>query len=197
MTRDLTLDFDIYATDRDELKPIYRKLNALAGYTAPTYVADSITMQAPWMRITIGDLFVQTPVVLTSLGYTYDVEAPWEINIEQDTEMMQVPRKLSVSCGFNVISDYLPQKGGRFWTLAKRFEKDATPKAGDDNWLSDSLGNVDQEKLIEAEMKDGKLKRLRKTKVSTGTVNQKASESPLPESTDQFKFVPPTVLDTN
>ena len=28
VTRDLSIDFDIYATDRDELKPIYRKLNA-------------------------------------------------------------------------------------------------------------------------------------------------------------------------
>ena len=33
--RDLSISFDIYATDRDEVKPIYRKLNALAGYTAP------------------------------------------------------------------------------------------------------------------------------------------------------------------
>ena len=32
-SRDLSLSFDVYATDRDEVKPIYRKLNALAGYT--------------------------------------------------------------------------------------------------------------------------------------------------------------------
>ena len=199
MTRDLTLDFDIYATDRDELKPIYRKLNALAGYTSPTYVADSITMQAPWMRITIGDLFVQTPVVLNALSFTYDVAASWEINIEQDTEMMQVPRKLSVSCGFNVISDYLPQKGGRFWTLAKRFESDATPKAGDDNWLSDSLGNVDQEKLIEAEQREGKLKKVRKTKVTSGAINEKNPEGAITETVDPAvtKFISPTILDTD
>ena len=157
VTRDLTIGFDIYATDRDELKPIYRKLNALAGYTAPTYDPESIAMQAPWMRITIGDLFVQTPVVMTSLGFTYDTAASWEINIEQDTTMMQVPRKISVSCQFNVISDYLPQKGGRFWTLAKKFESDATPIAGNDNWLSDSIGNIEKDELKFKDPSKGKV----------------------------------------
>jgi len=149
-SRDLSIDFDIYATDRDELKPIYRKLNALAGYTTPTYDTKSIAMQAPWMRLTIGDLYVQTPVLLKSLSYTYAMDAPWEINIEDDPTMMQVPKKISVSCGFNVITDYLPQKGGRFWTLAKTFEaKSAVPKAGNDNWLSDTLGNIDETEVEE------------------------------------------------
>jgi hypothetical protein len=142
-TRDLSVNFDVYATDRDEMQSIYRKLNALAGYTAPTYNTDSIAMQAPWMRITIGDLFNQTPVVLNSLSYDYDVtEAPWEINIEDDPNMMQVPFKIGVSCTFNVISDFLPQNGGRFYTLAKQFALDGTPIAGNDNWLSDSKQNI-------------------------------------------------------
>jgi len=145
--RDLSVSFTIYATDRDELQPIYRKLNALAGYTAPTYDPASIAMEGPWMRLTIGDLFVQQPVVLSSLSYTYDVgDAPWEINIENDPNMMQVPLKISVQLQFNVISDYLPQKGGRFYTLAKRFDSaTATPKAGNDNWLSDASNNIGEE----------------------------------------------------
>jgi hypothetical protein len=156
VTRDLSIDFDIYATDRDELKPIYRKLNALAGYTAPTYDDESIAMEAPWMRITIGDLFVQTPVVLTSLSYTYAMDAPWEINIEKDPTMMQVPKKISVSCGFNVVSDSLPQKGGRFWALAKQFEESGEAKAGNDNWLSDSKGNIDPEDVKGKRTNSGK-----------------------------------------
>jgi hypothetical protein len=142
--RDMSISFTVYATDRDEMQPIYRKLNALAGYTAPTYNPDSIAMEGPWMRLTVGDLLVQQPVVLTSVSYTYDVgDAPWEINIENDPNMMQVPFKVSVQMQFNVISDYLPQKGGRFYTLAKRFAGDeAQPITGDDNWLSDTKGNL-------------------------------------------------------
>jgi hypothetical protein len=136
-SRDVSLAFDIYATDRDELKPIYRKLNALAAFTTPKYNAESIAMEAPWMRITIGDLFRQQPVVMTSLSYEYAFDAPWEINIEDDKEMMQVPLKVSVQCQFNMITDYLPNKQGRFFSLAKRYAENGKPLAGSDNWLSD------------------------------------------------------------
>ena len=81
MSRDVGLSFDVYATDRDEVKPIWRKLNALAGYTSPTYDPESIAMIAPWMRLTVGDLFVQAPVVLTSISYDFAMDEPWEINI--------------------------------------------------------------------------------------------------------------------
>jgi len=141
-SRDLSLNFKVYATSRDEVQPIWRKLNALAGYTAPNYI-DSIAMQGPWMRITLGDLFVQQPAVLSSLSYTYDMESPWEINIEDDPTMMQVPLCIEVQCQFNLITDYIPQKTGRFFTLAKKFSSDAEPIRGDDNWLSDFKDNVD------------------------------------------------------
>lgn len=142
VTRDLQLDFTVYATDRDELKPIWRKLNALAGYTAPEYDPNSIALKAPWMRITIGDLFVQQPVIITSLGYTlHDSDTTWEINFEDDPTMMQVPHKVSVSIGLTPIMDQLPQKGGRFYTLAKSFDELAQPNPGNDNWLSNTVPN--------------------------------------------------------
>jgi hypothetical protein len=141
-SRNLSVNFDVVATDRDELKSIYRKLNALAGYTAPTYDPASIAMKAPWMRLTIGDLFLQTPVVMTTLGYTYATDHSWEINIEEDPEMFQVPHKVGVSCQFNIISNYLPQQQGRFFGLAKQFDKDGAPIQGNDNWLSDFKNNV-------------------------------------------------------
>jgi hypothetical protein len=142
MSRDVGLSFDVYATDRDEVKPIWRKLNALAGYTSPTYDPESIAMIAPWMRLTVGDVFVQAPVVLTSISYDFAMDAPWEINIEDDPTMMQVPLKIGVSLNFNMVGDYMPQKGGRFYTLAKRFDEIGTPKQGADNWLSDFRDNV-------------------------------------------------------
>jgi len=140
--RTFSLSFDVYATDRDEMKPIWRKLNALAGYMAPKYDGDTIAMKGPWMRITIGDIFIQTPVVMTSLSYDYSTDAPWEINIENDPEMMQLPMKVSVSCGFNVITNEVPQHGGRFFGLAKDFE-DGLAKSNTKNWLSDFKDNVE------------------------------------------------------
>jgi hypothetical protein len=141
--RDLQLSFKVHATDRDELQPIWRKLNALAGYTAPIYNTD-ITMGAPWMRITIGDLFRQTPVILTSLSYTLQgTDTTWEINIENADYMMQVPHTVEVKCTFTVIGNELPQKGGKMYSLAKRWDKNGVALKGNDNWLSDAKENSD------------------------------------------------------
>jgi hypothetical protein len=137
--RDLSLSFVVAATDRDEMKPIYRKLNALAGYTAPSYDSDTIGLKGPWMRMTIGDLLVQQPVILESLSYTlHDSDTTWEINIEDDPEMMQAPHKVSVSMNLKVITDYLPEKNGQFYTLAKNNDKWGSIQ-GNDNWLSDTI----------------------------------------------------------
>ena len=136
-SRDLSLDFTVFATDRDEMKPIWRKLNALAGYTAPTYTKDNIALVGPWMRITIGDLFIQQAVIIKSISYSLkDAESSWEINIEDDPQMMQAPHKVDINLTLTPITDWLPQKGGRFYSLAKSFESDGTPTPGNDDWLS-------------------------------------------------------------
>ena len=146
-SREINLDFTVYATDKDELKPIWRKLNALASYTAPEYDGTTIGLKGPWMRITIGDLFYQQPIIINSLYYTlHDAETTWETNIEKDDTNMQVPRKIQVSLGATMITDYLPQLGGKFYTLAKQFGENGIPKEGSDNWLSDMGTN---EEVIE------------------------------------------------
>ena len=142
VTRDIQLDFVVYATDRDELKPIWRKLNALAGYTAPEYDKESIALKAPWLRFTIGDLWKQQAAFISSLTYTlHDSDTTWEINLEADPTMMQLPHKVSVSMGLTPIMDQLPQKGGRFYTLAKQFDQVSQPKPENDNWLSNAIPN--------------------------------------------------------
>lgn len=147
-SREISLSFDIYATSRDEMKPIYRKLNALTGYTTPDYSADTIAMKSPWMRITIGDLLIQQPVIITSLSYTFiDADTTWEINVEQDAAMMEAPHKISVTMGLNVLTDWLPEKNGKFYSLAKKFSAVGTPIEGGDNWLSD-FGKTDQNEKI-------------------------------------------------
>lgn len=201
VTRDLQLDFTVYATDRDELKPIWRKLNALAGYTAPEYDPESIAMIAPFMRITIGDLFVQQAVIITSLGFTlHDADTNWEINIENDKTMMQVPHKVSVSLGLTPIMDQLPQKGGRFYTLAKDFDLKGQPRPGNDDWLSDTKTNPDIN--IAADLADRASKRtirdaertkkdVDKAKTSTKTENDKTIEKTSTQTiTDKIKNRP-------
>ena len=163
-TRDMALDFTIYSTDRDEVKPIWRKLNALAGYTAPEYTKENLGLVGPWMRITIGDLLNQQPIVLKSINYNFAGDAPWEINIEKDPTMMQTPHKIDVSLTFTPITDWLPQKGGRFYSLAKRHNGESgLPLPGNDDWLSDTringeLSRDDLEKLFNKQKRKENIK---------------------------------------
>lgn len=158
--REVSLSFTVYATSRDEMKPIYRKLNALAGYTAPDYANNkTIAMKSPWLRMTIGDLLVQQPVLINSLAYTFiDADTTWEINIEDDPAMMQAPHKISVALGLHVITDSLPQKNGRMYTLAKQFAETSVAQEGGDNWLSDineTAQNVElRRKLAQSQQTD-------------------------------------------
>lgn len=145
--RSITFSFDVNATSRDEMKPLWRKLNALASYTAPEYV-DNAALKGPWMRFTMGDVFVQQPIILTSVQYTLQSnETIWEINIEDDPTMMQAPKSVSVTISANLITDTLPQKNGRMYSLAKRYEE--SPKygiqaiKGSDNWLSGFKDNTE------------------------------------------------------
>lgn len=193
-SRDMSLDFTVYATDRDELKPIYRKLNALAGYTTPDYASDTIGFKGPWMRITVGDLYNQMPVIISSLSYTLgDADSPWEINIEDDPEMMQVPLMVKVSIGFNVIGDWLPQKGGQFYSLSKRFDEFGS-RPGSDNWLSDSKEIVYNETRKSREEADAEILRDKKfDKWSRRHGDKLKFKGPINESVDDgADLLPPS-----
>ena len=141
-SRDINLDFTLYATDRDELRPIWRKLNALAGYTAPTYDGSSIALKGNYLRLTIGDIYYHQPIIINSLYYTlHDSETTWETNLLEEADMMEVPKQINVSMGATMITDMVPQKDGRFFSLAKRWDAKGEAADGNDNWLSDFKRN--------------------------------------------------------
>lgn len=141
VTRDVDLGFTVYATDRDELRFIYRKLNALASYTAPEYNRKSKSLVAPWIRLTVGDLLVSQAAVINSLSYTFlDGDSTWEINFENDPEMMQVPHKIDVSMGLHLVGNQLPEQFGSLYSLSKDFNKNGGSIGKDSGrtWLYDT-----------------------------------------------------------
>jgi hypothetical protein len=141
VSRDIDLGFTVYATDRDELRFIYRKLNYLASFTMPTYNTGSLSIVAPWIRVTVGDLLVSQAAAINSLSYTFvDSDSTWEINFEEDPEMMQVPHKIDVSMGLHLVGNQLPEKLGSLYSLSKQFDRNGVPIGTDagTNWLYDS-----------------------------------------------------------
>ena len=106
--RDITFDFKAAAFSKADMAPLYEKLNALVGSTAPTY-GDGLFMQGTFTKITVGDYLKKVPGIIKSVGLTWDKGTPWEI--EGD---LRVPHMLSVSIAFTPIHNFVPQEGSRF-----------------------------------------------------------------------------------
>ena len=112
--RTVNFNFKVAAQSKQEMKFIYRKLNHLLSTLYPDYNSDGF-MRGNITKLTIGDLFVRTPGVLTSLNLNVDDQYAWEIamNMEggDDKTMLQTPHIIDVAASFKPILDILPQKG--------------------------------------------------------------------------------------
>jgi hypothetical protein len=116
-SRDVSLSFTVYAHSREEMKPIYDKLNYLAGVTAPTY-SDKGFMMGNILKITVGNYFNSMPGVLNSINLKPSFEAGWDINRNKDGEILtpkdkeyvgQLPRLIDVSMAFTPIHTFTPK----------------------------------------------------------------------------------------
>ena len=112
--RSFKFNFKVAAQSREEMKPLYRKLNYLVSNLAPDY-ANNGRMRAPYIKLCIGAYMDRTPGFLTSMNISWQKDYPWEIAIDSpeggvDTSMHVLPHVLDVSCGFTPIHDFVPRK---------------------------------------------------------------------------------------
>jgi hypothetical protein len=109
-TRDISFSFKIAALSRDELRPLYNKLNYLISQVYPDYSSNSGIMRAPIVKVTLGDYLYRVPGFLQSVNVTVDNSTSWEINLEESTDVQQLPHVLEVQISFKPIHDILPQR---------------------------------------------------------------------------------------
>ena len=131
--RDVSFNFTVHIGSRDEMKSSWRKLNYLAGFTAPEYTSAGF-IRAPLCRLNIGNLFKKMPGFISSLSYTFDnVNGTWEtahlegdryntstpadIQNESRPGVLQLPKTIQVACSFVPIGVYRPEKYGVFYPL--------------------------------------------------------------------------------
>lgn len=135
--RTVDITFSVYATSRDELKPMWRKLNYLATYTMPEYDSNYIMYRGKYLKITIGDLYIDQPVLINNLYYTlHEPDTTWEINIEDDSTHKQVPLRVDINLTLRMLTNHLPQYMGQAYSL---YDQNTGNVPGSENWLSDSV----------------------------------------------------------
>ena len=133
--RSVSFNFLTAAMSRSEMIPMWRKINYLASYTMPDLNGNS-KPSGPMMRITIGDLFQETPGFITSLSYTIPDDATWDIAEDagpNNRTPKQLPMMVDIAMTFQIIGDYRPEQMGRVYSLSRLGGNGNDEASG--NWL--------------------------------------------------------------
>lgn len=104
--RTINLSWTVAAQSKEELKPMYQRLNYLASTTAPTYTNGF--MAGNLIRLTVGNYVTNLPGKIDSMNIQLEDQSPWDI----DQEMPMVIKVSSFS--FTPIHDFAPQFGKPF-----------------------------------------------------------------------------------
>lgn len=107
--RKVNFSFKAAAMSRAELVPLYQKLNILAGSTAPAYDDLGRFMKGTLTNITLGDYLQNQSGFVNSIGFTWQTDYQWEINLEEADDIIKVPHLLDVSVDFTPIHKFIPR----------------------------------------------------------------------------------------
>lgn len=137
-TNNISFNFQLAAQSRAEMKPMYQKLNYLYSNCTPDY--KGTFMRGPLMRLTIGNLIYRQHGFISSLTPTVNDDAPWEIALDEpdnngnrkDTDMLELPHMIDVSCTFTPIYNFLPKKS---LTLSPFIADKGNEVASGERWI--------------------------------------------------------------
>lgn len=116
--RSISIGFNIAAATRKEMKPLYRKMAALASVTAPTYGADGKFMRGTIAKVTVGDYIYELPGIIESVDYSWNTDYNWEIAFQNqegnvDDDMQELPQIMDCSIKFKPIHSFIPEAVGK------------------------------------------------------------------------------------
>jgi hypothetical protein len=114
--RTISLSFTVAAQSKQELIPMYQKLNYLASNLTPDY-SPSGYMRGPLVQLTMGGYLYEQAGFITALTYDVPQDTTWEIGINtsggSDDTVKELPHRINVSSfNFTPIHNFVPQKQG-------------------------------------------------------------------------------------
>ena len=138
-SRSVNLAWTVVAQSKDELIPMYQKLNYLASSIAPDY-SNTGYMRGNLITLTVGGWFFEQVGFIEGINYSVPQESPWEIAIPagdglNDKSVKEMPHMIKVSgFKFTPLERFLPQ------IQKNLYENDAVPgsknKGFDGKWIS-------------------------------------------------------------
>jgi hypothetical protein len=112
-TRTINLGWTVAAQSKEELIPMYQKLNFLASSLTPDYSAKGY-MRGNLAVLTIGGYLFEQPGIINSINYSIPTESPWEIGISDtagfDHTIKEMPHMIRVTgFSFTPIHTFVPK----------------------------------------------------------------------------------------
>ena len=119
--RDVSVSFTVVAQSKEELIPMYKKLNFLASSLSPTYTKEGGYMAGNLSQMTIGGYLYEQPGFIESVDYDIPNDTPWEIGVSpsddagdgsefvfEDSTVKELPHRIEVSLKFKPIHQFRP-----------------------------------------------------------------------------------------
>ena len=111
--RKMSLSWTVYAQSKEELIPMYQKLNYLASSLAPRY--NGGFMQGTLAELTVGGYVHDQPGIITGLTYELSEQSTWDIGIDDaggsDDRVKELPHMIKVSgFSFTPIHTFIPER---------------------------------------------------------------------------------------
>lgn len=111
-TRAISMGWTVAAQSKEELIPMYKKLNYLASSLTPDYTSKGY-MAGNLVQLTIGGYLYETVGIINSITYDIPEESPWEIGINDtggdDTSVKELSHIIRVTnFSFTPIQDFIP-----------------------------------------------------------------------------------------
>ncbi len=116
-SRAVAFDFKVAAFSKQEIPIIQQKMNALVGLGYPTFKPhikgeDVQRMVTPYIYLTVGDLFNNTPGYFDNITVTFEENVVWEVQ-----DGLQIPHYFQVSVNFVYIGKTLPNTIGKHYDV--------------------------------------------------------------------------------
>jgi hypothetical protein len=111
-TRTISMGWTVAAQSKEELIPMYKKLNYLASSLTPYYTPKGY-MAGNLVQLTVGGYLYETVGIINSLTYDIPEESPWEIGIndvgDYDSSVKELPHIIRVTnFSFTPIQNFIP-----------------------------------------------------------------------------------------
>ena len=138
--RQISLSWTVAAQSKQELIPMYKKLNYLASSLTPDYSPNGY-MRGNLIQLTVGGYVYEQPGFITSLTYDIPTESPWEIGIGalggEDSSVKELPHIIKVTgFSFTPIQRFIPKLQDNTYS----FNNNTTGSTNDDFGFTKTYG---------------------------------------------------------